>query len=363
MEKKKKIKNMTKLIVTIPVYNEEENLARVIKEVPRRIPGIDRVEVLVFDDGSTDQSRDIAKVAGADYVFYHHHNKGLAITFKDALWTALKLQADFIVNTDGDNHYDQSRIPDLVKPLLTSGADITVGSRRVAELEYMPFWNKYLNRLGSFILTKWVGLPALDVSSGFRGYTKEAALRLGVYSLHTYVHTTLLSAQDSNLNIIEVPIKARPVSRKSRLIKNIPSHLWKAGLNIVRNIALFRPLRFFGFTAGVLFVLGIVPIIRFVFYFLANEGNGHIQSLILAGVLVILSFNSLMLGLLGSSLGWSRKVNEEVLYFLKKRVLARAEQPYHPQFNNTNQQKENQAYSVLDQEKIKERLKSLGYLD
>lgn len=312
---------MKKLIVTIPAFNEEENIAAVIREIPRSIPGIDVVEVMVFDDGSTDRTAEIAKEAGANHIIRHLKNKGLAITFKRLLWEALQRGADVIVNTDADNHYDQSRITELVQPILHGEADITIGSRKVTELEHMPFWNKHLNRLGSFILTRWVGMPPLDVSTGFRAYSKEAALKLNVYSLHTYVHTTLLSAQDLQLNISEVAIKARQVTRKSRLIKNIPTHLWKAGINIVRNIVLFRPLRFFGVCAVVLFAIGAGAVVRFLYYYFTDGGSGHVQSLILAGVLIILSFNSLMLGLLGSSMGWSRKIQEEVLYFLRKKEL------------------------------------------
>lgn len=317
----KKNRSMTKLIVTIPAFNEEENIAAVIHEIPRTMPGVDRVEVLVYDDGSTDRTREVAKAAGADYVVGHTPNRGLALTFKQALWEALLRGADVIVNTDADNHYDQTRIPDLVAPILAGAAAITIGSRKVEELEQMPFLNKHLNRIGSFVVTKWVGMPRMDVSTGFRGYSKEAALKLAVYSKHTYTHTTLLSAQDLALHIIEVPIKARPVSRQSRLIKSIPSHLWKASVTIVRNIVLFRPLRFFGLTAVLLFAVGIAPILRWLYFLSIGDGRGHIQSLILGGTLIILSFNSLMLGLLGSSIGWSRKVNEEILYLLKKQAL------------------------------------------
>lgn len=310
-----------KLIVTIPCYNEEENLAEVIREIPRSVEGIDVVEVLIYDDGSTDRTREVATEAGADYVIGRKRNKGLATTFREALWAALERGADVIVNTDGDNHYDQSRIGDLVQPILNESVDITIGSRMVDELEHMPFWNKNLNRLGSFIMTKWFGMPKVDVSTGFRGYSREAAMKLGVYSLHTYVHTTLMSAKDLNLALKDVPIKARKVDRKSRLIKSIPDHMWKAGTNIVRNIVLFRPMRFFGLLAVVLAIVGILGVCRFLWFYFTGDGNGHLQSLVLSGVLLILSFNSLMLGMLGSSMGWQRKISEEILYFTKKEEL------------------------------------------
>lgn len=310
-----------RLIVTIPAYNEEATIAEVIREIPRTIAGIDEVQVLVFDDGSTDRTVSVAKEAGADFVFSHSSNKGLATTFKHALWKALECGADIVVNTDADNHYDQSRIPELVAPVLAGEADVVIGSRQVKDLEQMPFLNKHLNRIGSFMMTSFVGLPSLDVSTGFRAYSKEAALSLGVYSLHTYVHTTLLSAQDLHLTIKEVPIKARPVERHSRLIKNIPDHLWKAGVNIVRNIVLFRPLRFFGGVAFVISTVGSIAILRFLYFYALDGGRGHVQSLILGGVLLIIGFNCMMLGMIGSSIGWSRKVTEEILYILKKNQL------------------------------------------
>lgn len=310
-----------KLIVTIPAYNEEETIADVIAEIPRSIPGIDTVEVLVLDDGSTDATVQVAREAGADHVILNSKNKGLAITFKRLLWEALKRGADIIVNTDADNHYDQSRIADLVHPILNDGADLTIGSRKVAELDHMPFLNKYLNQIGSTVMTKWMGMPRYDVSTGFRGYSKEAALRIGVYSLHTYVHTTLMSAQDLSLHIVEVPIKARQVTRASRLIKSIPDHLWKASVNILRNVVIFRPMRFFGWAAIGLFILGMIPIVRWLVLYAVGQGQGNLQSITLGGVLVVLSFNSLILGLLGSSIGWVRKIQEDALYLEKKRTI------------------------------------------
>jgi len=302
-----------KLIIIIPVLNEEENLAAVIKEIPRQISGITQVEVLVYNDGSTDKTIDVAKQAGADYILSHKKTKGLATTFKDALWEALKREADIIVNTDGDNHYDQSKISLLIEPILKQEADIVIGSRKNLNTKHKG-WNK----IGSFIMTKWAGMPKYDVSTGYRAYSKEAAMKLGIYSLHTYCHTTLLSAQDLKLVMKEIPIPDRQVNRPSRLIKSVPSHIWQAGWNIVRNIVIFRPLRFFGLTGVIIFLIGLYPIIRFVYYFFVEGGNGHIQSLIIGSTLMMIGYLNVVLGLLGSSIGWSRKVSEEALYRIKK---------------------------------------------
>lgn len=302
-----------KLIVNIPCYNEEENLAAVIKEIPRQIQGIESVEVLVYDDGSTDGTVRVAKEAGADYIISHKKNKGLATTFKGALWEALVRGADIIVNTDGDNHYDQSKIPALIEPILKNQADIAIGSRKNLNTK-----NKNLNKIGSFVMTKWAGMPKYDVSTGYRAYNKEAAMQLAVYSLHTYCHTTLLSAQDLKLVMKEVPIEDREVSRPSRLIKSVPRHIWKAGWNIVRNIVIFRPLRFFGLAGAVIFIVGAYPVIRFAYFFFVDSGNGHIQSLIIGSALMTIGYLNIVLGLIGSSIGWSRKVSEEILYRTKR---------------------------------------------
>ncbi|MBI2415397.1 MAG: glycosyltransferase family 2 protein [Candidatus Kerfeldbacteria bacterium] len=302
-----------KLIVTIPCFNEAATLEQVIREIPRQVAGYDQVAVLVLNDGSTDDTVAIAQQAGADYVISHKGNLGLARTFQHALWEALQHGADTIVNTDGDNHYDQSRIGELVQPIVAGQADIVIGSRKNLHTK-----NRFLNKLGSFIMTKWAGLPRYDVSTGFRAYSQEAALRLGVYSTHTYVHTTLLSAQDLGLVTVEVPMADRPVQRPSRLIKNVRSHIWKAGWNIVRNIVIFRPLRFFGSIGILLTGLGIAPLIRFLYFLAIGQGGGHVQSIIIGTMLILLGYINVVLGLLGSSIGWHRKVSEEILYRLKR---------------------------------------------
>src|SRR3989338_5164086 len=307
-----------KLVVIIPAYNEEATIADVITEVPRKIDGISVVEVLVLDDGSQDTTPLVSRKSGADYVISHKKNKGLAQTFRDAIDAALLHGADIIVNTDADNHYDQSKIPMLIQPILESRADVVIGSRKVSELSDMRWVNKYWNIIGSFLTAKIAGLPSFDVSTGFRAYTKDAALRLFVYSNHTYTHTTLLSAHDQRLIITEVPLKARKVTRPSRLIPSVPHFIWHAGTVIVRNIVLFRPLRFFGFLGAAIFVFGFFFVARFLYFYFFANGSGHIQSLVLAGVLMIIGFQTIVMGLLGSSIGWSRRVMEEILYRIRK---------------------------------------------
>jgi len=313
-----------KLIVTIPAYNEEENIAQVIREIPRQIEGIDRIQVLVIDDGSKDQTVKKAKEGGADYVISNVVNKGLAYTFQRLIAEACIREADIIVNTDGDNHYDQSRIPELIAPIIQGQADIVIGDREVKKLEHMPAANKYLNLLGSYIVSRMIGLKkTFDVSTGFRAYNREAALRISILSKHTYTHETLIQALDHNLTITSVPIKARKVTRKSRLISNIPKHLLKSLVVIFRVFTIYKPLRVLSTLGLIIFLPGFVLILRFLYYllFTARGGEGHIQSLIIAAILILLGFQVFILGLIASAIGWNRKMLEELLYRSKKEAL------------------------------------------
>lgn len=306
-----------KLIIQIPCLNEAKSLPKTFEDLPTNIEGVDSIEVLVIDDGSTDNTSEVAKELGVKHIVRFTKRKGLARAFGAGLDAALKAGADIIVNTDADNHYNQSRIGDLVRPILENRAEIVIGSRKVEELESMPFWNKHLNRLGSFITTRMGNLPPVDVSTGFRAYSREAALRIQVFSNHTYTHTTLISASDQRLSIVEVPIKARKVTRKSRLIPSIPHFIMNAGAIILRNLILFKPLRFFGLLGGVISVIGVIGVVRFLIYYWFGGGEGHIQSLVLSGVLIIVGFQVGIMGLVASAIGWSRRLTEEALYHLR----------------------------------------------
>ena len=310
---------LPKLVVTIPAYNEEADVAAVIRELPRQIAGVGKVEVVVLDDGSTDSTVKVALEAGADHVISHKTQKGLASSFRDAIREALTRGADIIVNTDADNHYDQSRIPDLIQPILNGRADITIGSRNVTELP-MRFINKWGNIVGSALVRTLAGLPAgIDVSTGFRAYTREAALGLHVISDHTYTHETLIAAMEGGLTIVDVPIPAREVTRPSRLIKGTTSHIIRGLRVILRSYAIYQPLRVFLTLATVLIIAGMVPMIRFLVLYIDDGAGGHIQSLIAGSVLLLVGFQVLILALLASSIAWNRKMIEEILYRQRKR--------------------------------------------
>ena len=310
---------LPKLIVTIPALNEEADIADVIREIPREIEGVGKVEVVVLDDGSTDSTVKTALDAGADRVISHKTQKGLASSFRDALREALRRGADIIVNTDADNHYDQSRIPDLIRPILDGRADITIGSRNVAELP-MRFTNKWGNIIGSSLVRTLAGLPAgIDVSTGFRAYTREAGLGLHVISDHTYTHETLIAAMEGGLTVVDVPIPAREVTRPSRLIKGTTSHIVRGLRVIIRSYAIYQPLRVFLALATVLIIAGMVPMIRFLVLYIDDGAGGHVQSLIAGSVLLLVGFQVLVLALLASSIAWNRKLIEEILYRQRRR--------------------------------------------
>jgi glycosyltransferase involved in cell wall biosynthesis len=305
-----------KVIVTIPAYNEEEDIASVIREIPRHIPGVSSLEVLVLDDGSRDRTVEVALAAGADYVLSNGLNRGLAYTFQRAINEALARGADIVVNTDADNHYDQTRIPDLIAPLLNHEADIVVGSRVLDRLN-MRWANKQGNRAANFIMQRILHIPGVDVSSGYRAYSRGAALSLNVVSGHTYTHETLFNALDKRLRIVSLPLEARQVDRPSRLIRGLARHVWCAGLVIVQSILRYRPLQAYG-TLGMLFALaGTIPFIRFLYYVTEGDGQGHLQSLIAGSVLLFLGVQFVVFGMLAKAISWNRRLLEEVLFRLK----------------------------------------------
>lgn len=299
------------LIVTIPAFNEEATIDKVIKSIPKRIKDIKKVKVLVWDDGSTDKTAQVAKKAGADFIFSSKKNLGLARTFDLATSKAIELGADIIVNTDADNQYDQAEIPKLIKPILAGKADVVNGNRQVEKLDHMPTTKKIGNMLGSWVIRLLTGLKIQDASSGFRAYTREAIENLSIFSRHTYTHETLVQIAFSDLAIREINVSFRKRgsgSGNSRLIKGVVSHIVKSGSTIVRTILMYKALKVFAIL-GIMEMLGAsVLAIRFFIFYIQGSGSGHVQSLILSSMLFNLSLITILLGFISDLIIISKKI-------------------------------------------------------
>lgn len=302
-----------KLIVQIPCFNEEKTLPQTVKDIPRDIAGIDAVEILIIDDGSTDQTVEVAKAIGVDHIVYNHRNKGLAVSFMAGLDACLKAGADIIVNTDGDNQYQGSSIPDLIAPILAKEADIVVGDRKTDDIQHFSLVKKFLQKLGSWVVRRLSGTTIPDAVSGFRAFSRAAALRTNIVSTYSYTVETIIQAGNKKLTIASVPVRTNRKTRESRLVKSIPRFIINQLNTMIRMYIMFKPLRVF-FAIGCLFVItGLIPSIRFLYFYLNGAGGGHIQSLIFATVMFFVGFQVLVLGLLGDVISFNRKLIEETL--------------------------------------------------
>jgi len=307
-----------KLIVQIPCYNEEQTIATTIADIPREAAGVDSVEVLIIDDGSTDATVDRAVEAGADHVIGFAQNRGLAAAFNAGLDEAVRLGADIVVNTDGDNQYCGHCIPDLVAPIVHGEADIVVGARPIEHIEDFSWLKKRLQRLGSWVVRQVSATQVSDATSGFRAYSRTVALRLTVVSDFTYTVETLIQAGRSNTSVAEVPIQTNRKTRESRLFRSMPHYIWNSVVTMLRIYALYAPLKFFSTVAALLFVPGFGVALRFLYFYLSGDRTGHVQSLILAAILMLLGFQMAVVGFLADLFGASRKLMQEVLYQVKR---------------------------------------------
>ncbi len=307
-----------KLIVQIPCYNEADTLPATLADIPRHVEGVDEVEVLVVDDGSTDNSAEVARQHGADHIVRLKSNRGLASAFSVGLNKSLELGAGIIVNTDADNQYRAEGIPDLIAPILRGDADLVVGTRPIEAIAEFSWLKKKLQRLGSWVVRQVSGTDIADATSGFRAYSRTAAMRLNVVSDFTYTLETLIQAGRTNLAIAQVPIQTNPQSRPSRLFSSIPAYIWQSAKTILRIYALYRPLRFFASVGLLLFIPGLALGVRFVYYYIVGSGGGHVQSLILAAVLMLLGFQIGIFGMLADLIGANRKLIQEALYRAKR---------------------------------------------
>lgn len=308
-----------KLIIQIPCYNEGATLALTLAQLPRRLPDFDVVEWLVVDDGSSDDTVAVAKAHGVDHIVHHTRNQGLARAFMTGLDASLARGADVIVNTDADNQYNADDIPTLVAPVVHGVADIVVGERPIEAIEHFSPLKKLLQKLGSWVVRVASNTDIPDAPSGFRALSRSAAQRLVVFNDYTYTLETIIQAGQKNMAITSVPVRVNGDLRRSRLVKSIPSYIKRSIVTIVRIFVIYRPFRFFAAIGAALFAAGFLLGLRFLWKYMSGDGAGHVQSLILAGALLVIGFQTVLVAFLADLLAANRKLIEEVRFRLMAR--------------------------------------------
>ena len=310
-----------KLIIQIPCLNEEKTLPLVVKDIPKKIDGIDKVEILVVDDGSTDRTSEVAEELGVDHIVQLSYNRGLAYAFMVGLDTALKFGANIIVNTDGDNQYNGCDIPKLIKPILENKAEIVVGDREVEKIKHFSLTKILLQKLGSWVVRQLSGTSIPDVTSGFRAYSKETAMQINIVSKFSYTLETIIMAGKKNIPITHVAIRTNEKLRDSRLFKSTWGYLKNSIATIVRIYAMYEPLKVFSYIGGTSFFLGFILGCRYLYFFLIESTAGHVQSLILSAILIIVGFQIILIGLAADLISINREYIENSLYRVKKSEL------------------------------------------
>jgi len=306
-----------KLIIQIPCYNEEHTLPEVIDDLPKELDGIDTIEYLVIDDGSSDRTVEVAKSLGVHHVLELGSNHGLAKTFTRGINHCLAHGADIIVNTDGDNQYKADYIKDLIKPIFDNRADIVVGARPIEQIEHFSFLKKKLQRLGSGVVRRFSGTDMPDTTSGFRAYSADAASQLQVFNRYTYTLETIIQAGAMGMRITSVPIKVNRKTRESRLFKSTSGYIARSIWVIIRSYVIYKPFMTFFYAFVVTSIIGLIPCLRFLYYYLKAGSAGHIQSLLFGIVLLIISFNLLSLGIIGHVISTNRKLINDLIHLTK----------------------------------------------
>ena len=307
-----------KLIIQIPCYNEEQVLPITFADLPRHIDGIDEIEYLVINDGSTDNTVETALNLGVHHVVSFKQNKGLAAAFMAGIDASLRLGADIIVNTDADNQYCGADIEKIVTPVLEGQYDIIIGSRPIDDIDHFSNRKKALQHFGSWIVRIASDTDCPDAPSGFRAYSREAALRMNVVNKYSYTLETIIQAGRSDMDIGSVPIRTNPETRKSRLFKSMFGYIKRSSSTIVRAFIMYKPLRFFSTLGSILFGIGLIISIRFIVLLSSGFGKGHIQSLILATILILLGAQTFVAGLQADLIASNRKILEEIQYRVRK---------------------------------------------
>jgi len=349
-----------KLIVQIPAYNEEQTIAQTLRDIPKKIEGITSIETLVIDDGSIDDTAAAARKAGANHVLQLKTHRGLSAAFAAGVDAALRLGADIVVNTDADNQYAGADIPKLVAPIMRGSAEVVIGDREVTTSPHMTPFKRFLQRLGSWTVGLASGVRVADVTSGFRAFSREAATQINVFNPFTYTLETIIQSGNRNLGVQCVTVRTNPPVRPSRLYHGLGTYLRKSVVTIFRIYALYKPLKTF-FLIGVLLILAGASLgARFLWDSMQGNRGGHIQSLILASVFLIVGFQTLLIGLLADLISVNRRLSEEVLVRLRRMQAPASERREHPQPKpkETEQPQSNETQWVwlVDEDKLDDKL-------
>lgn len=307
-----------KLAVIIPCFNEEKTLPIVLNSIPQKIAGITKIETIIVDDGSTDKTVAIAQKLGVSHIIIHKTNKGLARSFADGIDAALATDAHIIVNTDGDNQYPQSDIPRLITPILEGRADMVIANRQTDQIKHFSLPKKILQKLGSAIVRFFSGTEVADAVSGFRAYSREAALNLNLFTNYTYTIESIIQMGKKHIKIASVPVTTNAKTRESRLITNMASYLKRSLSTILRLFTIYEPLKVFLILGAIITLPGIAAVIRFFYFVFNGSGAGHIQSLIIGAVLMMIGAQTVIMGIVADLIGVNRKLSEEILYRFKK---------------------------------------------
>ncbi|PKQ27371.1 MAG: glycosyl transferase [Actinobacteria bacterium HGW-Actinobacteria-4] len=307
-----------KLVIQVPCLNEEQTLPLVLESMPTSISGIDTIDIVVIDDGSTDRTVEVARAHGVTHIVRHTGTMGLARSFRDGIEYALSLGADIVVNTDGDNQYPQARIGDLVTPIVEGRADIVIGDRQTHTIAHFSPFKKVMQRFGSWVVNRAAGTALPDAASGFRAYSRAALYRLNIVTQFSYCMETIIQAGNKRIAITSVPIETNPKTRESRLFKNEFEHMTKSAQAILRSYIMFRPWTLFATLAAVFGILGIIPFVRFLVLQILGTAGNHLQSLILGSALIVAALLSLALGVLSDLLKTNRILQEDALERLKE---------------------------------------------
>ena len=307
-----------KLIIQIPCFNEEDTLPLTVADLPSQIDGIETIEYLIIDDGSTDKTVVIARECGVKHIVSFMANRGLANAFASGIDACLKLGADIIVNTDADNQYFGADIAKLVKPILENRAEIVIGERPIDKTEHFSKMKKRMQKFGSYVVRVASGTDVPDAPSGFRAYSREAALRLNVINNYTYTLETIIQAGHNRIPMTSIPIRTNPELRKSRLFKSMTSYMRRSAVVIVRASMMYKPLKFFSILGGLVSAIGMAFVIRWLVLYIQGYGDGNIQSLILSAMLIMIGIQFIIAGLQADIIAANRKILEDVQYRIRK---------------------------------------------